>query len=302
LYIHRRRRHWPGAVGGGRLPVAWLAASRQPPAASLVTGPSQCVGLRPMERHLEELEQQGFTAVPAAIPPHLLLPMREAFDATCDAIRRTKPPEHWSQETNDEGAVDFFRAYEISPAFEPLMDLPSVFPILAAALRQGRGGLVGEPRIRTPVTQLLPGHTQSTNKWHRDGGHIRLTYILDGLEHGGGGTALVAGTHLDRLHSKQDRLPLPEWFQQNPLGAPEDAPPEEWQVVTPLAGLPAGSCLINWTDIVHRRTDNSTASPRRTFWQVFGNEGHDLGDRLWLARAPAAHSVCYCGRSCHATS
>lgn len=178
------------------------------------------------------------------------------------------------------GVVDFFRAYEVSPAFEPLMDLPSTFPVLAAALRAGRGGPAGEPRLRTPVTQLLPGHTRSTNTWHRDGGHIRLTYILDDMPHDGGGTAMVAGTHLDRVNSLQERLPLPSWFRSNPLGAPSDAPPE-WRVVTPLAGMPAGSCLINWTDIVHRRTDNQSAAARRTFWQVFNREANDLGDRLW---------------------
>ena len=178
------------------------------------------------------------------------------------------------------GVVDFFRAYEVSPAFEPLMDLPSTFPVLAAALRAGRGGPAGEPRLRTPVTQLLPGHTRSTNTWHRDGGHIRLTYILDDMPHDGGGTAMVAGTHLDRVNSLQERLPLPSWFRSNPLGAPSDAPPE-WRVVTPLAGMPAGSCMINWTDIVHRRTDNQSAAARRTFWQVFNREANDLGDRLW---------------------
>lgn len=233
-----------------------------------------------LEVHLADLEEQGFTVVPSAIPLEILLPIREAFDATCDAICRLKQRKHWSQESNDDGVVDFFRAYEIAPAFEYLMDLPTTFPILAAALRTGRGGLEGEPRLRTPVTQLLPGHTPSTNAWHRDGGHIRLTYILDNMPPDGGSTALVAGTHLDRLHSRQDRLPLPSWFQSNPLGAPDDAPPE-WRVVAPLAGMPAGSCLINWTDIVHRRTDNQSTTTRRTFWQVFHREGGDLGDRLW---------------------
>ena len=70
------------------------------------------------------------------------------------------------------------------------MDLPSTFPVLAAALRGGRGGLPGEPRLRTPVTQLLPGFTPSTNAWHRDGGHIRLTYILDDMPPDGGGNSV----------------------------------------------------------------------------------------------------------------
>ena len=73
------------------------------------------------------------------------------------------------------------------------------------------------------MTQFLPGNTPSTNSWHRDGGHIRLTYILDDLEGDGGGTAVVAGSHTDRLLNKEANLPLPQWFQDNPLSSPQDA-------------------------------------------------------------------------------
>jgi hypothetical protein len=51
-------------------------------------------------------------------------------------------------------------------------------------------------------------------------------------------------------------------------------------IVTPLAGMLAGSCMINWATIIHCRADNNTDSPRRTFWQVFCREGFDLGGRL----------------------
>ena len=94
----------------------------------------------------------------------------------------------WQEAGNIDGAVDFFRAYELDPSFECLMDHPSVYPILATALRSGRGGQPGEPRIRDPVVQYMPGHTQGA-QWHRDGFNIRLTYILDDLEEDGGGTA-----------------------------------------------------------------------------------------------------------------
>ena len=128
------------------------------------------------------------------------------------------------------------------------MDHPSIYPILAAALRDGRGGLPGEPRIRDPVTQYMPGRTQGAH-WHRDGPNIRLTYILDDLEEDGGGTACVATSHLDTLEQKAEYLPLPPWFKVNRLGAPEDSPVDDpaRRVVTPLAGMPAGSCMINWT-------------------------------------------------------
>jgi hypothetical protein len=160
-----------------------------------------------LESHLQRLETDGFTIVPAAIPPALLEPMRNAFERVCDAVRATKPPEHWANELDDAGAVDFFRAYELDASFEPLMDLGAVLPILDAAVRGGRGGSGGgELRLRTPVTQLLPGNTAG-GAWHRDGGHIRCTYIFDDLEEGGGGTAVVAGTHLDYLLNVQENFP-----------------------------------------------------------------------------------------------
>ena len=319
-----------------------------------------------MEAHLEQLERLGFTVVPSAIPAEQLLPLRAAFESVCDAIRGTKPPEHWSLEVRDAdstpppprppmpacaahaafkrqwpwpprapvqagnimGAVEFFRACELSPLFEPLMDHPAVYPILAAALRRGRGGLPGEPRLRDPVAQHMPGRTQGV-PWHRDGNskgsNIRLTYILDELEQGGGGTACVAGSHLDRLRDRAEMLPLPPWFAANRLGKPEDAPVDPARpIVTPLAGMPAGSwcvgqrgplcpplfcvqsqapsstelalrcSMINWTAMIHRRTDNNTDSPRRTFWQVFCREGFDLGDRLCShlsARYRAAQTI-----------
>ena len=63
------------------------------------------------------------------------------------------------------------------------------------------------------------------------------------------GARSVATSHLDKLHNKQQYLPLPPWFKDNPLGAPAKAPVEEEarRIVTPLAGMPAGSCMINWT-------------------------------------------------------
>lgn len=234
-----------------------------------------------MEVHLRRLETQGFTVVPGAIPPHQLRPIRAAFDGVCATIRASKKPEHWSIEAgNIDGAVDFFRAYELSPAFECLMDHPSVFPILAAALRDGRGDVPGEPRLRDPVAQFMPGHTEG-GRWHRDGFNIRLTYILDDLEADGGGTACVSGSHKDKQRGRADLLPLPEWFREHPLGSPQDAPADSSRpVVIPLADMPAGSCMINWTSIIHRRTDNQTDSPRRTFWQVFCRPDFNLGDRL----------------------
>ena len=127
-------------------------------------------------RHLMELETVGVTLVRDAIPTKLLHRLRTAFDRAVSNVQVAKPPEEWSWESNEPGVVDFFRAYERDSAFEELMDLKSVYPILAAALRGGHGRRPGEPRLLSgPVCQHLPGGTDSKMAWHRDGDYIRLT-------------------------------------------------------------------------------------------------------------------------------
>ena len=142
-----------------------------------------------METHLMELECVGVTAIRNAIAPPLLAELRAAHDEVCARIRRNVPPEEWSWENPDyPGVVDFFRAFEHHAVFEELLDLPTVFPILAAALRGGRGREAGEPRCGGPVCQYLPAGVGSKMHWHRDGDLIRLTYLLADLPPDGGGT------------------------------------------------------------------------------------------------------------------
>ena len=129
-----------------------------------------------MARHLMELETVGVTLVRDAIPASLLQRLRAAFDKVVSGVQVAKPPEEWSWESNEPGVVDFFRAYERDSAFEELMNLQSVYPILARALRGGHGRRPGEPRLLSgPVCQHLPGGTDSKMAWHRDGDYIRLT-------------------------------------------------------------------------------------------------------------------------------
>ena len=142
-----------------------------------------------METHLMELECVGVTAIRNAIAPPLLAELRAAHDEVCARIRRNVPPEEWSWENPDyPGVVDFFRAFEHYAVFEELLDLPTVFPVLAAALRGGRGREAGEPRCGGPVCQYLPAGVGSKMHWHRDGDLIRLTYLLADLPPDGGGT------------------------------------------------------------------------------------------------------------------
>ena len=92
-----------------------------------------------MARHIMELETTGLTLVRDAIPTELLQRLRVAFDKAVSNVKAAKPKDEWSWESNEPGVVDFFRAYERDSAFEELMDLPTVYPILAKAMRGGHG-------------------------------------------------------------------------------------------------------------------------------------------------------------------
>ena len=227
-----------------------------------------------MARHLMELETAGVTLVPNAIPAPLLSRLRTAFDTAVTNVQRSKPQEEWSWESDEPGVVDFFRAYERDPAFEELMDLPSVFPILARALRGGHGRPAGEPRLLSgPVCQHLPGGSDSQMAWHRDGDYIRLTFFLEDVPaDGGGGTGFIPGSHLvdaDYAEVLNDTTVGGERGN----GAPRPQPG-----ATVLSG-PAGSVAINWTMVYHTRTPSTVDGARRTFWQVYRRAGQTISGR-----------------------
>lgn len=226
-------------------------------------------------RHLMELETVGVTLVRNAIPTALCARLRVAFDRAVSNVQVAKPPEEWSWESNEPGVVDFFRAYERDSVFEELMDLNSVYPILAAALRGGHGRRPGEPRLLSgPVCQHLPGGTDSKMAWHRDGDYIRLTYFLEDVPpEGGGGTAFLPGSHhvdTDYDEVLNDRGIDGERGRGAPLPQPDGA-------IT-LSG-PAGSVAINWTMVYHTRTPSTVSTPRRTFWQVYRRSDQPISGR-----------------------
>ena len=84
--------------------------------------------------HLLELESLGYTVIPEAIPQPLLARVQDAHRRAVAAVKAKKPEAEWSWESSNEGVVDYFRAYELDPAFEELMDNPRVLPLLKAAM------------------------------------------------------------------------------------------------------------------------------------------------------------------------
>jgi hypothetical protein len=229
-----------------------------------------------LEMHLAMLDTAGYTIVPNAIPPALLLQVQRMFDAVVEHPERYPSAKIDGREAdNGPGIVEFHRAYEIDPVCKGLMDLPSVFGIAREAYRR-RGGDIR--LLSGPVCQHVPARIGSSMNWHADGplkalpsqewhtdggggsagpeqqregtadgevdagyggrfgGYLRLSYIISDLSSDGGGTALVPGSHHWRGAGP------PPWA--NTEAGPVDIPG-----AIKLQGL-AGSCMINWTKCV----------------------------------------------------
>ena len=198
-----------------------------------------------MAAHLTKLKYQGFTIVPNAIPADLLQRIGDKFDELVE--HRAEVPTAVCDEAT--GIVDLNRMYELDPIFEPLMNLPSVFPIAEKAM-EGDITLLGGS-----IGQYVPPHTPSNMAWHMDGDYLRFPYLLDDLSAEGGGTGLMPGTH------RSGEKP-PEWMND------PDRRPYEIPGMLRLAA-PAGSCMVNYTTLWHTRTPNNSDRPRRIIWQVF---------------------------------
>jgi hypothetical protein len=199
-----------------------------------------------MEWQLLQLEYQGYTIIPNAIPPELLSKLRRRFDELI-ASYEDVPTSLLHPQTN---AIDLNRLFELDPVFEELMDLPSVFPI-AAKVFEGDIELLG-----SAIGNYTPSGAGSRGGWHHDGkNYIRFTFFLSDLTEAEGPTAVLPGSH------HLDRFP-PAWTND------EDGNPRELPGMLPVTGA-AGTCLINNTLIWHTGTPNRSQEPRRIVWVVY---------------------------------
>jgi hypothetical protein len=119
---------------------------------------------------VRELEQ--------AIPPELLQRLKANHAQIVKRVRETKfapTTEGVSQglrhswESPMLGVVDAFRLYAMDDAYEELLTLPKVFPIIDRAIREGRGrpGHPGGPRLYHEMMQHHPAGTEGGQGWHR---------------------------------------------------------------------------------------------------------------------------------------
>ena len=204
--------------------------------------------------HLHSLAHRGYTILPSVIPPALLHQLRARFDVL---IGRVKHGECQNGAVDAAGIVEVARVYEEEPAFEALMDLPAVHALVNAAMGEEQPRLLGGP-----FAHYVPPRTGSDMAWHRDGDvlhgeWLRLTYTLNDLDSGGGGTGLMPGSH--EWHPGKS---VPEWANDSQSGAALDLPGRDEFCA------PAGSCMISWTSVWHCRLPNISDRPRKLFWQL----------------------------------
>jgi hypothetical protein len=135
-------------------------------------------------------------AVDDAIPPPLLARLQANHKQLVKRVKETTPPEDWSWESDKPGVVDKFRLYGLDSAYEELLTLPKVFPIIDRAIREGRGrkGHPGGPRLYHEMAQHMPAGTPGGQSWHRDGDYIRCTFTLNDLGPEDGGTVILPGS------------------------------------------------------------------------------------------------------------
>ena len=201
--------------------------------------------------HVRRLDHVGYTVVPNAISAERLAPIRERFDALIADYENVPSAvvDGASTSVKGVGSIDLHRFFELDPLFEELMDLPTVLPIVQAArnhdvvlLSSGMGN------YRAP-------NSPAATLWHRDGGpYMRLTIYLDDVTEDVGPTAVVPGSHKDPNRP-------PPW-------ANHDGQPRALPGMVPLPA-PAGTCLINDTNIWHTAMPNRTSRPRRLVWVVY---------------------------------
>lgn len=223
-----------------------------------------------LESHLLRIQNLGYTLVFDALPPDLVSRLVDKMDElmpTHGLCRQISP----GSQTPECTTRDINRLYELDPLFEDLMDYPTVFPIVEAAM-EGDITLFG-----SAIADLMPpGSATRSPPWHRDGRdgpYFRFTYFLTDLTEDGGPTAVLPGTH--RAESGP-----PDWFR-TPDRIPKEIPGMVKVVV------PAGTCMINDTNIWHTSTPNFSENPRKLIWTVFKTAdqalpSEDLRNSQWF--------------------
>ncbi len=217
----------------------------------------------------EFVRQDGYVVMRDALTPSQLDEISEAYDRQLALHPR------------EAGAIrlELPRLIELDPAFEQFMDNPPVFAVvrelLGPTLELGTGGELDCKFGPTPAYIAWHADFQFLDGigYPRQFGWVRCVYLIDDVTTDMGPFTFVPGSH--------GRGPA-ELAQY--VGEDGQPLPIEGQV--PLVG-PAGSCLINNTDIWHTNTANTGPNPRRLAmmlykpgWMKQWDKGYDITDEF----------------------
>lgn len=211
-------------------------------------------------------ETNGYLVIPNALSPEELQRVREAADRA-EALWRADPSRPGLRRDNLQQVQ---APIEYDDVLLELMTHPGIFPIVREIL----GNTI---QMIDNDYFISPPHTGSHAAWHHDVGmhgvyHPRSTlmvkvfYLLSDVPEGGGGTALIPGSH---------RFPM-----DYPLPQVED--PDAMPGKVEMA-YPAGTAYLFHCRIYHAALNNRTDQTRRV---LIYNYGHNWM-RIWPGYEPS---------------
>jgi len=215
-------------------------------------------------------ETNGYLVIPDALSPEELATVRAAADRA-EAVWRADTTRLGSRGANLEQVQ---APIEYDPVLLDLLVHPKVFPIAWELLGDDISMIDNDYFITPP-------HSRSHAHWHHDVGqsgvyHPRSTlmvkafYLLSDVPEGGGGTAVVPGSH---------RFP-------NDFTLPKVDNPDEMPGHVALA-YPAGTAYLFNGRIYHAALNNRTDFSRRA---LIYNYGH-FWMKVWQGYAPTEQTL-----------
>ena len=205
----------------------------------------------PLAEIVTLMQQDGYVVMQDALIPTQVSDLRAAYDRQL----AQHPPKPGATR------VEVPRIIERDPAFEILMDLPTVFPVaralIGADVELASSGELDHKLPRTPA--YIAWHNDF--QWMADTPYphqnfwVRCTYFLSDVKDDTGPFTLLPGTHT------ADRACPPEMNEAN--GQPKVMPGQ-----IGITG-PAGSCLINNTEIWHTNSPLTGDEPRRLMMLLY---------------------------------
>jgi hypothetical protein len=205
----------------------------------------------PVDEVAELVRKDGYVLMENALSPEQVQVLRKAYDEQLAAVE-PKP-----------GAtrIEIPRITERDPAFEILMDLPTTFSVAKAIIggdiELATGGELDYKLPRTPA--YIAWHNDfvwmTAVPYPRQNYWIRCTYFISDVKEDTGPFTLLPGSHLND-HACPDEL-------TDANGQPKYV---EGQIG--ITG-PAGSCLINNTEIWHTNSPLTGDEPRRLIMVLY---------------------------------